>query len=540
MKMAASWLADCASHDDCPSQAAVPFPTRLIEIIQEGKECRLHLAAPGEKGHYFTLSHCWGSGVNFVLTKSNIGQLQHAIHVEDLPRSFQDAITITRQLGFRFLWIDAICIIQDSEEDWARQSSLMGGIYRNGRLMISAMAAPDSQHGILRPRNILRSHHFGTNKELVCQTQTESTSAYSTSDQPLHARGWSLQERILAPRILHFGQRELLWECVSKFCAEDCGLADLDPGDEGLEFLTRSASMRFIWPLRQSLEQERQEGSFIKRLTAFYSCVKDFTNRKLTYRTDKLPALSGLASAFHTPELGAYLAGLWEKDLMYGLNWGPQGHIPEDDTHDSGEYIAPSWSWASMLGCCALDDIRDEIFCRPELAVNFQHFNVLFSSTLTPQLLSHHIKLATSDPYGRISDASITLRGHTRLVLVWLDQLEGWESPEYKGVLFDRQCGSQGRGTGFFWTFGPPHENLLPYHKAEFSALSVHDSDNIRQFIALPVGVKAYGKDLALSMLILEPVEGLEDTYRRVGRLGLSESDQMDPKKWEERTLTLI
>lgn len=103
VNLAANWLSRCASHENCPPQAVAPLRPRLIELPQEGQECRLHISNPGEKGHYVTLSHCWGpDGIKFLLKEANIEQLQSAIHTEALPRSFQDAITITRRLGFRF------------------------------------------------------------------------------------------------------------------------------------------------------------------------------------------------------------------------------------------------------------------------------------------------------------------------------------------------------------------------------------------------------------------------------------------------------
>lgn len=365
MDLAASWLAKCASHKDCPSQAAVPLPTRLIEVPQESQKCRLHISAPGEKGHYVTLSHCWGSTVTSCLTKANIARFQRAIDVEDLSRSFQDAIFITRRLGFRFLWIDAICIVQDSVEDWAQEASFMAGIYRNGSLMISALAAPDGQHGILSLRNNLRSHTFGRNKELVCQPQLESEDYHPSSDldpdTPLHARGWCLQEYIMAPRILHFGKHKLMWECVSRRWAEDSGLADI-PSQRPARREARPASMPFMWPSKSDLEDAGQKE---KRLAAFYLCISEYTKRKLTRRSDKLPALSGLASACQSPELGAYLAGLWENDLVYGLNWCRRGP-PEVDkgSTDGKEYIAPSWSWASIDGHCEVCDTRNVSYWR--------------------------------------------------------------------------------------------------------------------------------------------------------------------------------
>lgn len=526
--MARTWLARCTSHENCPPQVAAPLPTRLIEVFHEGQECRLHISTSGEKSHYVTLSHCWGpGGIKFLLKKANIKQLQNSIHTENLPRSFQDAIAITRRLGFRFLWIDAICIVQDSLEDWARESSVMSDIYRNGIVMISATAAPDSQHGILRPRNFVRSPPFGRHKEFAFQAHCYGLG----SDGPLHERGWCLQERIMAPRILHFGEEQLVWECVSKYWAEDSGLADHETSIARV-LKSRRSAMPFIWPPKPGLE----EGDLATdRLTAFYECIKEYTNRELSKDSDKLPAFSGLASAFHTPELGTYLAGLWEKDLACGLNWRrvSRGERPGGD-----EYIAPSWSWASMRSQCRIPNIRRDVSWDPHWEAQYEIFN----STWSPRLLSHHIELATSDRYGRISAASITLRGYTRYVLM---RSEPPQTNEYLQPSLDRECGPSSSASWYLWTYGSLREQMLwDASCGAQDAPSESDRNKVWRLVALAVGMDSPCTDedqgMNVSVLLLEPVEGLEDTYRRVGIIDLFRMHRMHQDEWEQKNLTLI
>lgn len=447
MNMSKRWLEKCGSHENCPPQATVRLPTHLIEVSQESGECRLHISDPGEHGHYVTLSHCWGRGIINVLKKANIKQLQATMRTESLPRNFQDAVVITRRLGLRFLWIDALCIIQDSVEDWACESSRMADVYQNGTLMISAVAAPDSQYGILRPRDILQSHRFGRHKQFVFQTW-DSPDGTMDILGPLHRRGWCLQERIMAPRILHFGEQKLVWECCSKVWTEDSGFADVK--SDGLRVIdSRASAMPFIWRREADFEEEDHR---VERLMAFYQCIEDFTGRKLTKRFDKLPAFSGLASAFHTSVLGVYVAGLWENGLVRGLNWYRWTSEFEEDRPQPQEYIAPSWSWASMRsGCKYHRTWPDTAALWPEWAKESEHFH----RTLSPRLLSYHTELATSDPYGRISDASIKLRGYTRSVLVWPDQPRSSGLP---GVFLDRQHGQNRSDMDCVWMFEHPHE----------------------------------------------------------------------------------
>lgn len=531
MSMAKSWLEKCASHENCPPQAAVPLPTRLIEISQNSGECRLHRSFPGEKGHYVTLSHCWGpDGVRCLLKKANHEQLQSTIDTDNLPRSLQDAIIITRRLGFRFLWIDALCIIQDSVEDWTYESSRMAGIYRNAILMISAMAAPDSQYGILRPRDNLWSHRFGRNKKFAFQETSRNNFSFEENlDEPLHARGWCLQERIMAPRILHFSKRKLLWECVSHRWSEDYEFNNayewrsryVDP---------RDAAIHFMWPQRSELENETRRA---ERISAFYICVTDFSKRSLTKRSDKLPAFSGLASAFHIPEFGAYLAGLWESDLVYGLNWRARTSEPYEDSPDRNEYIAPSWSWASMSSWCEFLGHWYRIM-KSDMLLN----QVDFAENLRPRLLSHHIELATSNPYGGISAASITLRGHIRSLLVRPDRAASRSGKKAgRGVFFDRWLDPEVR-SGFSWMFGPPHEFVPKAYRGQWNTSSATGDHGVREFIAFPVGMTNGG---AMSVVVLDPVDGLEKTYRRVGHVTVfAENEVTDPARWEQKDLTLI
>jgi hypothetical protein len=107
----------------------------------------------GEKGRYLALSHCWGvSTINERLT-TTLATLEirlKSIPMSLMPANFYDATIITRKLGYRYLWIDSLCIIQDSTEDWETESQNMGNIYMNASLTIAAGAAKDSDGGMLR------------------------------------------------------------------------------------------------------------------------------------------------------------------------------------------------------------------------------------------------------------------------------------------------------------------------------------------------------------------------------------------------------
>jgi hypothetical protein len=133
------------AHKYCAQTAssAARLPTRVLDlqIFNDSNNLRLHESC-GERGSYATLSHCWGSAAKPFMTEMATIHLRHQrIDFGDLPRSFQDAVRITlritRRLKIRYLWIDTLCIIQDSIDDWAAESAQMARIYKSSLLTIS-------------------------------------------------------------------------------------------------------------------------------------------------------------------------------------------------------------------------------------------------------------------------------------------------------------------------------------------------------------------------------------------------------------------
>lgn len=182
------------------------------------------------EGDYIALSHCWGSAPMFKTTLSELDSRVSDISMQLLPRKFQDAVKITRKLHVRYLWIDSLCIIQDSTRDWEQESAQMGKYYANSWLTISADAALDSHGGIMNERNILE---FSPCKHprLVCGEQfgpKEGRLIYpnigsfiqNVQEGILSKRGWILQERVLSRRILHWCRHELYWECTELQASE--------------------------------------------------------------------------------------------------------------------------------------------------------------------------------------------------------------------------------------------------------------------------------------------------------------------------------
>lgn len=547
MNMASAWLEACARHTSCSPAADAPLPHRLIEIPEDTEQSpRLRISQVSDQGQYVTLSHCWGGGVTFVLKHVNYEGLLRAIDIADLPRNFQDAILITRRLGFKYLWIDALCIIQDSPADWARESAKMAQIYRNGSLMLSAVAGPDGQYGMLRPRVTVKSHHFGANKALLFQNTPEWTAAGMPYGRPLDTRAWCFQERVMAPRILHFEKHKLGWECASAKHTEETALAPKSFGSREwfekaeLEPFMRPGAAVMTMPYTRT-RVVRDARDLQQRLNAYYECVEQYTSRNLTKNTDKLPAFSGLTSALRVPELGAYLAGLWEADLVHGLDWRLNSFVPMEKRPEfmqvgppHGEYIGPSWSWASVTGRVHLNSLQS-LYLAPGIqppagtegwAAEFAPWSAVWR----PRLVSHGVEPSTEDPHGMVRPGGhVVVEAYSRPLLL---HTAGKQPSEYADFA---AWAHLDRGTldGYPWKFGPPCEYEhywvdWPGEEAEGVVL---------KYKAVQVGRRplrdTVAETLGFSMLILEAVEGVDGVYRRVGHLlALLPDEEMVKSRW--------
>ncbi|KAF3809524.1 hypothetical protein GCG54_00012808, partial [Colletotrichum gloeosporioides] len=160
--------------------------------------------AYGDYCNYVALSHCWGHHQPAKTTKATL----------DLPKTFQDAITVTRALGIDFIWVDSLCIIQDDPDDWAKEASQMASIYRNAYITIAATSAAGGEEGFLydRRRRIYKStvelsgkiRHFFTRCFIDHSPFSRHDKTISSRPLPLITRGWCLQEQILSPHLVHF------------------------------------------------------------------------------------------------------------------------------------------------------------------------------------------------------------------------------------------------------------------------------------------------------------------------------------------------
>jgi len=304
----------------------------------------------GTKAQYACLSHCWGDyRPDCITTEATLERNMKEIPWPTLSKTFQDAVTVTRALGIRYLWIDSICIIQGksavAKRDWQTELGLMASVYGDAMLTLAAIHAGNGRGGLFNnnlsgvrelnsasliafrgldgrsytvlARKSVRHHwhesaieHFGEEWKIPANASPEA---------PLLTRGWVYQERFLSPRIIHFDRREIAWEC-RQCSACQCflsGEADMDDSgvfEAGHSQHQLSAKVQREFDLRDS--PSLLEFAAIWRLDV----VREFTQLKLTQPTDKLPAVSGIAKAMMPlrPH-DSYMAGLWHKSMFIDL-----------------------------------------------------------------------------------------------------------------------------------------------------------------------------------------------------------------------------
>jgi hypothetical protein len=311
----------------------------LLDLAPEDQPTGLRLIISSDhfrgvtKLPYITLSHCWGTCEIVTLTTSNIAQFQNSIELESLSKTFQEAILVTRRLGIRYLWIDSLCIIQDSTDDWRKESAMMDKVYGEGLFGIAASGATDGDHGLFFERDRCLIEPIATEMwpNLISLALVERQ--FMWEDNPLQKRAWALQERALATRIIDFGREQVTWTCLQRYASES------DPDGTEVQEETKNDLFRplRIWRVK-SLDDIHCEVEWNQIIRRYSKCA-------LTVPADRLVALSAVAREFKACQLepsDVYLAGLWRSHLPQALLWHLNGA-----KSSSANYIAPSWSWAS-------------------------------------------------------------------------------------------------------------------------------------------------------------------------------------------------
>lgn len=359
--LAQHWIQSCsADHAECPSVKDTVLPTRVLDCSTTASEIHL-IETGGLKGRYVTLSHCWGkSGKRkpIVTALDNIDARKNGIPLDQLPLTFQDSVIVVRKLGFRYLWIDSLCIIQGDSADWFRECKLMARYYSHSSLTIAGPAAKDASAGFLQhnlPPLPPGDTDQADNRAISWRAEHNSRGGASTvrlgiklypfmlsgrNLDNLGTRGWVVQERLLSPRMLYFGKEQMWFECsaVTNFEALNYPIqhprellrdipAPFSGKPEPVWQVPKNALLNLTYPM-------------------WYSVLNYFGRCSITEGNDNLPCISGLAASFATAFKDECLAGIWRKDMIFGLCW----MVPENASRGivkPASFSGPSWSWIS-------------------------------------------------------------------------------------------------------------------------------------------------------------------------------------------------
>jgi heterokaryon incompatibility protein (HET) len=338
------WLHECESgHPECRpeiSQAA-SLPARLLEVPQGSSGTPIRLVQTDtftqddqakQPLRYATLSYCWGNILPIRTTESTLRQFETGIPEEALPKTFRDAVRIVRALGIRYLWIDALCILQDDGDDWQRESAKMMDVYSGSVLTIAASDAGDSTGGCFQklpspersPRNhgttsIFPVKRRGPTGEMTARLQ-KSLPRMIQRDTHLNTRGWTFQERILSNRIAHCMDDEMHWECRHSYRTQD-----------GHETITK--------PSAGSRDSRRWAG-----------WVEDYSYRLFTHPSDRPAALYGVVRRHEWMTGHKPLLGLWDATLARDLLWMRLGNRRTPPLNGM-----PSWTWLAYDAWTMMD-----------------------------------------------------------------------------------------------------------------------------------------------------------------------------------------
>ncbi|KAH6664623.1 heterokaryon incompatibility protein-domain-containing protein, partial [Halenospora varia] len=360
------WLVDClgghpsvldsGSRLKCRCQTEEPqLPTRVLSVGSD-EEPPFLFESNASRAAYTTLSYCWGTGQATKTMTATLEEFKHCIPLLSLPQTLRDAAIVTRSLDIKYIWIDALCIIQDSALDWASEAPKMESIYSNATLVIAARDSPASDTGLFFPREPLRVLQIPNppNGEAPGRVYVRKARLrdigfderfLSMWLDALGRRGWAYQEGILASRTVHFTRSELGWSCMSLDACQ-CKVKKNPLSLKGYKPLGLPSLLAERPP---ELDSHTCSRSIYDVTDCWYRFIMAFTSYSLTVVTDRLPAMAGIASELAAAKrgiYGAYILGIWLGQLGRGLCWSVVS--PLNNGRGLPMDYAPSWSWGSL------------------------------------------------------------------------------------------------------------------------------------------------------------------------------------------------
>ncbi|KAF4445695.1 hypothetical protein F53441_10601 [Fusarium austroafricanum] len=350
------WLNGCLKdHPECRTTSGDEtsnYPKRLIFVGNSNGDTLKLVEIGTQRPPYLILSYCWGStNASARTTYRNLQARLDRMDLSKLPRTVQDAIKLTRNMGKEYIWIDALCIEQaedDQPGDWDNEASKVGDYYANAECLISAMRASESAQGFLTER---ASWRYPQRRALLVYGETwchreeisfwadgpDQTFWYEKESEPLHKRGWCLQERILCPRRLHWTKNGLFWECNTAEKSEQ------EPFSGNFPFEYISPLLE-VYPRPVTILRKDKSEALLKDWCLL---TKDYSHMKLSYEKDRFAAIHGIATRLAKRHNDTYYAGVFGSQLASGLLHVDEHASREIPGSSDSPICFPTWSWAA-------------------------------------------------------------------------------------------------------------------------------------------------------------------------------------------------
>lgn len=422
------------------------------------------------------------------------------IALHDLPKSFKDSIKTLRQLGFQYVWVDSLCIIQDDLDDKEREIYQMPNIYKNSELTLCASSAESCDQGFLQPRP-----DYSENQLQLTMPNNKIGTIYFDRvkwrfppiGEPLNSRAWALQERLLSPRLLEYGWRTSRWSCLCSESYSGYQLIPISTGTHEDSLTTLNYNLyRFLNPSGGRSIAKRREDLLI----CWSRIVDQYTSRSLTLPDDRLAAIGGVAAELQERTGVPYLAGLWNyEELPTMLLWKVDSPLYKLQSRPLKTSRAPSWSWAAVDGAVT-------IFRNHKIMESFRVLNT-----------------EVSGGFGISARGSLTIEGPVQEGLWWY---EGWNFTEHLVApdtiaLIRHDC----------------ELSIWPdCHGEFFEFLDNRISLKSLKLTFVAIGRANWDQDIIRGLVLLRD----DGKYKRVGRFQVRDKDRFSVADWSVEVLCIV
>ncbi|KAH6714879.1 heterokaryon incompatibility protein-domain-containing protein [Leptodontidium sp. MPI-SDFR-AT-0119] len=585
---AMEWFQDCLlTHPECGPSRSFRRPTRLINVGRKGSNDppRLSVEEVPQAASWAALSYCWGPGITkFTLRSDTVEEFRAGIALEKWPATLRDAIQATQKLDLQYIWIDALCILQDSTTDWRAESARMQDVYSGAAVTIIASESPSTAAGIYASRPPIKWEpcqlpFLDGKEQCTVWLRPSFRNAVDLSyTNPLQTRIWTLQEGLLASRSLSFRKDQTVWECSRGRFTESGHVLMKDHLFDSKDFFhnkTRKNKANAVYQglqfgiLKQISAFETQKARIgwlpkymtssglcyslnLNPYTRWFEIIFEYSRRNYTKDTDILPALGGVARAFADITKDKYCAGMWESELLQCLCWSRQVvwlnkssrrlSLSDMDFTKPTAYRAPSWSWASINGG------------RVTMYNSAIGDDIPITNVATPVKI--HLEPLAEDLYGQLKSGYLSIKGSLFMLgdlwaEYWRNTSSSWE--EYKSLPKSNTAESKtckypalhvfalqllNKGGGGTFEFEQQH---ISSPNQRFAAFLIASTEGIPEEYKDNENESMTG---AANLLLLESTGAKDNEYRRIGVFILkrpweisvivSETHRIETKKWKD------